>query len=388
MKKKSLLPLLVLFLAVGFACTSESDNYGYANVRDFGAVGDGKTNDTEAIQQAIASLPPEGGEVVFPPGHYLTETIHGKNRITFRGPSGWGYDTDSVGASVISPVSDTLKMLFDLTGDGAVGVRLVGLTLDGHKMGEGMDGVYSKHPGTEQNIVFDDCKIQRFSGNGITLDNCWVFAIRHCLIKSNVGAGIDGTLSYDGWILDNQLTGNGNGGIFASAYFDMVIITANRIEWNRKGGIVLASFNSDQITGNSFDRNFGPALWVEEKAPPASSANTITGNMFRRNGYQQHNEGEMFSHLILKNIQGTTVVGNTFLGRSHAHDQRGGRPPSPGYGMILENLDQCMVSNNTMACAALYQLVIDQGGHMNSVIEKNPGSLRDHEEWAMELLNK
>jgi hypothetical protein len=47
---------------------------------------------------------------------------------------------------VISPVSDTLGMLFDLRGDGAVGVPLVGLTLDGHKMGDAMDGVYSKHP--------------------------------------------------------------------------------------------------------------------------------------------------------------------------------------------------------------------------------------------------
>lgn len=386
MKKTSFLWILVLILATSLACTNQSVDNGYANVRDFGAVGDGKTDDTEAIRQAIAALPAEGGTVLFPPGHYLTGTIDARNCVTFKGHSGWGYDTDSVGASVISPLSDTMDMLFDLTGDGAVGVRLMGLTLDGHNTGESMDGVYSKHPGTEQNIVFDDCKIQRFSGNGITLNNCWVFAIRHCIIQGNTGAGIDGSTSYDGWILDNQLTANGNGGIFASTYFNMVIITANRIEWNRKGGIVLTSFNSDQITGNSFDRNFGPAIWVNEPAPPHSSANTITGNMFRRNGYQQQNEGERFSHLILKNVQGTTIVGNTFLGRSHPHDQKNGRPPSPGYGMILENLDQCMVTNNTLANAALYKTIVDKGGHVNTVIENNVGSLRDHEKWAMDLL--
>ena len=388
MKKNIPVPVLAVILAVTCACTSPTGHDGYANVREFGAVGDGKADDTKAIGKAIASLPPEGGTVLFPPGHYLTGTIHGRNRVTFKGHSGWGYDTDSVGASVISPVNDTLDMLFDLTGDGAVGVRLVGLTLDGLNMGNGMDGVYSKHPGTEQNIVFDDCKIQRFSGNGIRLDNCWVFAIRHCLIMGNGSAGIDGSTSYDGWIIDNQIAGNGNGGIFASTYFNVVIITANRIEWNRKGGIVLGSFNSQQVTGNSFDRNFGPAIWVEETAPPHSSGNTITGNMFRRNGYQQQHEGERFSHLLLKNVHGTTVVGNSFLGRSHGHDKKLGRPPSPGYGMVLENLEGCVVSNNTLQQAALYQTIVDKGGHVNSVIGNNPGSLREHEDWAMELLKE
>jgi hypothetical protein len=388
MKKKFTAPVLVVLMILICGCTSEKRIDGYANVRDFGAAGDGKTDDTGAIQKAIGSLPPEGGTVLFPPGHYLTATIHGKNRVTFKGHSGWGYDADSLGASVISPVSDTLNRLFDLTGDGAVGVRLVGLTLDGNHMGEGMDGVYSKHPGTEQNIVFDDCKIQRFSGNGIRLDNCWVFAIRHCLIRSNGGAGIDGSTSYDGWIIDNQISDNGNAGIFASTYFNVVILTANRIEWNGKGGIVLGAFNSQQITGNSFDRNFGPAIWVEETLPSRSTGNTITGNMFRRNGYQQHNEGERFSHLLLKNVHGTTVVGNSFLGRSHGHDRKLERPPSPGYGMVLENLEGCVVSNNTLQQSALYQTIVDNGGHVNSVIVNNPGSLRDREDWAMELLKK
>ncbi|MBE6374335.1 MAG: hypothetical protein E7055_20010 [Lentisphaerae bacterium] len=42
------------------------------NVRDFGAVGDGKTSDTQAIQRAIDA----GGEVVFPPGVYKSGTIY------------------------------------------------------------------------------------------------------------------------------------------------------------------------------------------------------------------------------------------------------------------------------------------------------------------------
>lgn len=41
------------------------------NVRDFGAAGDGTTDDTVAIQAAVAAVTAAGGEVYFPPGTYL-----------------------------------------------------------------------------------------------------------------------------------------------------------------------------------------------------------------------------------------------------------------------------------------------------------------------------
>ncbi|MBO4528981.1 MAG: glycoside hydrolase family 28 protein, partial [Victivallales bacterium] len=45
------------------------------NVRDFGAVGDGITKDTAAIQKAIDA----GGIVRFPPGTYLSGTLYLKS---------------------------------------------------------------------------------------------------------------------------------------------------------------------------------------------------------------------------------------------------------------------------------------------------------------------
>lgn len=45
------------------------------NVRDFGAVGDGKTNDTQAIQKAIDA----GGAVYIPDGVYVTGTLYLKS---------------------------------------------------------------------------------------------------------------------------------------------------------------------------------------------------------------------------------------------------------------------------------------------------------------------
>jgi hypothetical protein len=53
------------------------------NVRDHGAAGDGKTVDTAALNKAVeACAAAGGGEVQFPPGKYLTSTIHLKSNVT------------------------------------------------------------------------------------------------------------------------------------------------------------------------------------------------------------------------------------------------------------------------------------------------------------------
>jgi polygalacturonase len=54
------------------------------DVREFGAVGDGVSLDTAAIQRAIDECAGIGGVVVLPPGTYLSGTIHLKSHMTFR----------------------------------------------------------------------------------------------------------------------------------------------------------------------------------------------------------------------------------------------------------------------------------------------------------------
>ncbi|MBB5078558.1 glycosyl hydrolase family 28 protein [Nonomuraea endophytica] len=59
------------------------------NVRDYGATGNGSTNDDDAVDRAInaASAAP-GGIVVFPSGNYRARTIHLKSNVTIRLDSG------------------------------------------------------------------------------------------------------------------------------------------------------------------------------------------------------------------------------------------------------------------------------------------------------------
>jgi Pectate lyase superfamily protein len=56
------------------------------NVRDFGATGDGVTDDTQAIQKAIDTVYSQGGgEIVFPTGKYLVTSVKLKDNITYSG---------------------------------------------------------------------------------------------------------------------------------------------------------------------------------------------------------------------------------------------------------------------------------------------------------------
>ncbi|MCL5280448.1 MAG: right-handed parallel beta-helix repeat-containing protein [Planctomycetes bacterium] len=75
---------LVLALALLAAPrTALAAEAGVFNVRDYGAVGDGRTLDTAALHKAVSACAEAGGgQVRFPPGRYLSATVHLKSRVT------------------------------------------------------------------------------------------------------------------------------------------------------------------------------------------------------------------------------------------------------------------------------------------------------------------
>ena len=85
MKFKSPLPIFLIFVAIiavhSGAQTSEISGI-FFNVKEFGAIGDGKYMDTQAIQATIDSCHrANGGTVYFPPGIYLSGSIHLKSNV-------------------------------------------------------------------------------------------------------------------------------------------------------------------------------------------------------------------------------------------------------------------------------------------------------------------
>ena len=78
-KRITLFFLLISFSTIAFA----GINPAYYNIKDNGAVGDGKTLDTDAINATILKAEAGGGGTVyFPPGVYLSASIRLKSNIT------------------------------------------------------------------------------------------------------------------------------------------------------------------------------------------------------------------------------------------------------------------------------------------------------------------
>ena len=71
--------VLLFYLIVASVSAQEM----FYNVLDYGARGDGKTNNTKAINAAVdAAAKNGGGTVYFPAGDYLSYTIHLQSKIT------------------------------------------------------------------------------------------------------------------------------------------------------------------------------------------------------------------------------------------------------------------------------------------------------------------
>src|SRR4030095_11443098 len=72
----------VCVILMARAATSAAPTF---DVRAGGAAGDGKTDDTAALNKAVEDCAAAGGGVVrFPPGKYLTATIHLKSNVTLQ----------------------------------------------------------------------------------------------------------------------------------------------------------------------------------------------------------------------------------------------------------------------------------------------------------------
>ncbi|HTG67282.1 MAG TPA: glycosyl hydrolase family 28 protein [Flavobacterium sp.] len=80
MKKNSLL----LFFLLSFLLTNAQDKKSIYNARDFGAKGDGITNDQAAIQKAIDACKKTGGTVLLEKGVFLTGQLLLVNDLTLK----------------------------------------------------------------------------------------------------------------------------------------------------------------------------------------------------------------------------------------------------------------------------------------------------------------
>jgi hypothetical protein len=158
-----------LVVANGIGRTVAAKFSDIVNVRDFGAVGNGLTNDNAAIAAAIASLP-TGGTVYFPPGNYLTSAQFVLPR--YINLAGAGYHSTKI---TVSGGSNCF-VINSTSGDNKIsGLELIG-------SGGGSKGVYIIDFTGFTNVY--DCNINGF-GLGIDVTSSSWTDVVNCRISSN-----------------------------------------------------------------------------------------------------------------------------------------------------------------------------------------------------------
>lgn len=327
------------------------------NVKDYGATGDGTTDDTSAIETAVAAAA-SGGQIYFPTGTYKCSS-----------------DLNvSVGSVWILGEGQSSKLVF---ADGyglrinISNVKISDLWLDGQNYSTGTStGNIIQARGTNssnylENIIVDSCYITNVPQTGINLRFVQNFKLTNNRIENVYYAGISIESGTYGEITNNQVIDINPGSIAAEAYgiavsrneSDLVtaprsknvlvshnvihnnpvwegldthsgdyIVFSNNIITACKLGIVVAADGESPanyppryctVSNNTIDSqvtsgsaSYGIVVAGDFDSNDYALACTVTGNTISRHGDESSSTG---CALYFYATQGLTVAGNSIL---------------------------------------------------------------------------
>lgn len=300
-----------------------------ANVIEFGAVGDGNADDTDACVAAIAT----GRTVYFPVGIYLLsdELILNEGQIIYG--DGWN-----------SIIKQTIreKNIFIL--ESFCEIKNLHLVGDGGTTGTGFiknNGVYANQVG---NFKVRNCYIEQCESGGVQARNCHDFSITDNVLFANQWGGIasasDITLYSSGSessriiITGNYCLSNNSQGIYIDALgYNSDLIVSNNVcvtldpatciqggAWSeilsggvRRHGIILG-YTGSQVNGpravvsNNICRN---TIWTGiYKQGISTGPVLITGNVCSNNGYAPSNA---LSAGIFIHVSGNELIEGNYI---------------------------------------------------------------------------
>jgi len=260
------------------ATTSTVDDNGRQvfDVKTYGAVGDGSTDDTSAIQSAIAAASATGGVVFFPPGVFVLPsrlTCKSLNNVSFQG-----------------------------SGKSTILRSAVPISFPPRNGGPTMLGVANCANFSIRNITFDNnniitalrsCMVSVSSSTNFTVSNCAFINAKHFILS------IESSSKF--WVRDNYFNCTElNGKVFTGA-----IMLFDDISRTSDGQIV----NNEIIGAESGGRGVG-IVW---------SHNRITNFGFGAGIFSGHDGVGFGTH-------NWTVTGNSITGGQPARDGCGFYP--------------------------------------------------------------
>ena len=185
--------LTTLCIWTGTAWEFISDNSnGWISVKDFGAKGDGVTDDTAAFNAALQYVSGFGGaKVIMPVGTYvLTNFVIDKPSVIFEGvASGYGYSSTNIGVKIIPGAGAIFAVRLKGT---AAGVPISASEYSGFKSVEFYDalgacdyGVFIDSGAT----ILEEVSVQGFQYGCVIADQANANRFKNCSFVLNVKAG-------------------------------------------------------------------------------------------------------------------------------------------------------------------------------------------------------
>ena len=310
------------------------------SVTDFGATGDGTTNDTTAIQNALNSLT-LGGTLYFPPGTYLTNTLTIPNTsekaIKLIGAGSWAVlGTTGYGATILKSAAAEPLLTIPSSVDGTA---IENLYFFGNSIGTiGINGQAGK-------ITVESCQTIGFTTAGISMTG-GLCAILNCNSTGNGGDGL--RMASDGRVFGSYLSANqGYGIINTGTNLGGTLIANNEIAFNTKGGLYVDG--STVATGNLFISG----CYIEGNGSTATAGQTVHQCYFYggsgrtlRNVKMENNyisnffttNGVLGNALHFENCVDIELANMTFLGS-------GGNNTTEGNGIYFKNVARATITN-------------------------------------------
>ncbi len=229
------------------------------SVATFGAVGDGVTDDTAAIQRALDAGPPARPFVYFPPGVYLISAelfVHSGTVVLGAGPA---LTTLRLAADAPAP-NDIYYSMFQCAALPCANIGFDDITLDGNRQ-------------NQASVLFGDVE---FGTTHLGAEGSGPFEMRDCVVMDSPSVPVDASDAAGVTFAYNQFSNTGNDG--PTSLYDPGSTTPY-FTTDAGASLRCSGCTGVTVTGNAITGTHTGAVAIEvgSSAEFSVSANTVNG---------------------------------------------------------------------------------------------------------------